>query len=198
MSLLSHLSQKEIESCEIVSLDKEEIVLRESEPCRGVYLLKSGRIKISSFTLDGNEIVYNLIEGDGIFGNNLVFASDNRIRGNAIALEKTELVYIPKENLKEILMSNGEFLEEYLKAQADFGKELNLKIKILSFDSAKERLDFYLSQKEGKIVFRSVTELADRLFMKRETLSRLIHEEEKQGRIILQKNLIISVNENGR
>lgn len=198
MSLLSHLSQKEIESCETVSLDKEEIVLRESEHCRGVYLLKSGRIKISSFTLDGNEIVYNLIEGDGIFGNNLVFASDNRIRGNAIALEKTELVYIPKENLKEILMSNGEFLEEYLKAQADFGKELNLKIKILSFDSAKERFDFYLSQKEGKIAFRSVTELADRLFMKRETLSRLIHEEERQGRIQIQNNSIISVNENGK
>ena len=80
-----------------------------------------------------------------------------------------------------------------MRAMADFGKSLNATIKLLSFSAAEDRLDFYLQTHGGEIAFVSVTQLANELFLSRETLSRLLTKEEKKGRIKREGKKIILI-----
>ncbi len=183
MDIIDLLSEEERRKTKTLVFPRDHRICEEGEICVGVYVVRKGNVKISSYSYEGKEIVYNLIERGGVFGNNLVFASDQRYRGNAIASSDCEITFIEKESLKELLAGNPRFLEEYLRIQSDFGKELNRKIKILSFDSARERLEFFLQSQGGEATLKSVSELAEELFLSREATSRLIHGLAKEGSI---------------
>ena len=193
MRITDTLKQKELDSLKIVEFQKDDVLCHEGEPCQGVYVIRQGSVKISSYSLNGQEIVYNLIKEDGTFGSNLVFASETKYRGNAIALKNGSAYFISKARLEELLSQNKEFLLTYMRAMADFGKSLNATIKLLSFSSAEDRLDFYLQTHGGEIVFPSVSQLANELFLSRETLSRLLTKEEKNGRIKREGKKIILI-----
>ena len=87
------------------------------------------------------------------------------------------------QNLEYLLQSNREFLLVYLNIQSNFGKKLNSTIKMLSFSSAEERFLFYLHENKGEISYHTITELADILHLKRETLSRVLTSLEKENAI---------------
>lgn len=184
-----------IESNPLLKSDKRhfkkgEILFHEDENCDAIYILEDGEVSISSYTLSGAEIVYNEVKPGEMFGNNLLFSSDNRFRGNVIGLKEGAIYIISKGKLIQALQSDQEFLELYLKTQSDFGKSLNAKLKILSFDKARERLEFFLSMHQGEIAFKSISELARSLFLKRETLSRLLSQMEEEGKITRLKHRI--------
>ena len=183
MRITDTLKQEELDSLKIVEFQKDDVLCHEGEPCQGVYVIRQGSVKISSYSLSGQEIVYNLIKEDETFGSNLVFASETKYRGNVTALKNGSAYFISKRRLEELLSQNKEFLLAYMRAMADFGKSLNATIKLLSFSSAEDRFDFYLQTHGGEIVFPSVSQLANELFLSRETLSRLLTKEEKNGRI---------------
>lgn len=190
MTLLSLLKKQEGIKPQILPLRKGDILCHEGEVCHGVYLVLKGAVKISSYALNGEEIIYNYVEEGGIFGNNLVFASDPSFRGNVIATKVGEIVFVSKDQLVHLLQSDEEFLKEYLRLQSDFGKNLNAKLKLLSFSLAEDRLVFYLQQQGKSVKFGSVSALAESLFMKRETLSRLLHRMEAEGKIKLSKGKV--------
>ena len=190
MQLIDSFMKHGGETLPIIPFSKGETLFREGDKCLGVYLVVRGKVKIASYSISGLEIVYNQIEEGGIFGNNLVFASDPTFRGNVLSDGQGELIFIPKARLLSLLRQDEELLSKYLQVQSDFGKSLNAKLKILSFPSAEERLDYYLSLHHGEARFTSVSSFAETLFLKRETLSRLLHDLDKRGKIKLSKGKI--------
>ena len=128
-----------------------------------------------------------------MFGNNLIFSDNPTYKGDVVALKDSIIVFIKKENLEKILQSNKEFLLSYLNIQSNFGKKLNSTIKMLSFSSAKERFEFYIQENKGEIEFHTITELADILHLKRETLSRVLTNLEKENAIKRSPHKIIKL-----
>ena len=185
MSIFQNLSESERAKCRTIRFQSGETLFHEGDECQGVCLLLQGKVKIRSYSLEGKEIVYNLLGAGDLFGNNLVFASDSTYRGSVVAEEDGSALYIEKKALIEILQSNPKFLVEYLRSQSDFGKKLNARIKLLSLSSPEERLDFYLSLNQGSVTYKSLTSLADELGIKRETLSRLVHKKCRLGELAL-------------
>ena len=123
-----------------------------------------------------------------IFGNaSIIFNFRN------VKLIESIIVNISKDNLTTILQSNKDFLLQYLNIQSNFGKKLNSTIKMLSFTSAEERFMFYLHEQNDEIKFHSVTDLADILHLKRETLSRLLAKLEKENVIKRSPHHIIKL-----
>lgn len=163
------------------SCDKNEVLFREAESCASICIVISGEVKISSTSFEGDELIYNILKKNDVFGNNLIFSDDPTYKGDVIATKESMVVLISKANLLSILQSNKEFLMAYLNVQSNFSKKLNSTIKLLSYPSAEERFKFYLFQNDGHISFKSVTELATILHLKRETLSRLLTKLEKEN-----------------
>lgn len=188
------LSKEEKEKALIVDLKKDQLLFHENEICEYVALVISGQIDIKSYDLSGKEIVYNIINAGGIFANNLLFSNDKAFKGNVIATVDTSLALIDEQNLITILMNNEAFLRKYLSVQAQSMKQLNFMMKLLSFDSARDRFLYYLEYHHKMITIYSITQLSKELFLTRETLSRLISSLVKEGLIIKEKQLIKLVN----
>ena len=194
MNLLSTLKEKELAKGKRIPFKKGVTIFQEGDLCLGAYFLLKGEIKIASYTLEGREIIYNLLSQNELFGNNLAFSDAPYFRGSVIPLSDGELLFFNKEDFLSLLQNNSEFLQKYLHVQSESIKMLNAKMKLLSLPSASERLYFYLSLNEGRITFDSVSSLASSLFLQRETLSRLLHAEAKKKRIAFNKKEIIRIN----
>ena len=179
--IYSLLTSKEKKLCEIHRYKKDQILFHEDDYCEYVGIVNKGLITISSYSLNGTEIIYNNLHEGEIFGNNLIFASSPYYRGNVVAKNNSEVVLINKKNLLHILQTNQLFLEKYLTLQSDFGLKINAKLKTLSFSSAEERLLYHLQLNNGHITYSSITSLAALLFLQRETLSRLLSSLEKRN-----------------
>ena len=175
------------------SFNKGEILFAENELCEYVGFIKSGSIKISSYFENGREVIYNIVDKGGIFGANLIFSSSPYFRGDVVAQEKSEIYLINKQELKKLLKEEDAFLEAYLKIQSDFSKQLNLSIKLLTFNNAYDKLMYYLDLNHGKISYKSITDLANRLYLTRESLSRIIHKLSNKQIIILKNKTIVKI-----
>lgn len=192
MKLLELLKTEELATCQTIKISKGQIIFQEDEKCEYIGIVKNGLVFIVSYTLSGQEIVYNKIGENGIFGNNLLFSDKPLYKGNVIAKEDSEIVLINKEKLLKILQNNDKFLIEYLAIHANFTKQLNFTIKLLSLQSAEERFLYYLKEK-SPLKIKSVTALSESLFLTRETVSRLIAKLVKNKTIIKNgKNIILT------
>ena len=190
MNILDLLTPRQRENGEKYAFDKGETLFQEGDVCSGVAFIQRGKIKIASYTLEGREVVYNQLREGDVFGNNLAFSNEPFYRGSVIGQTEGEIVYFPKGELMQLFTQNGAFLEEYLRIQSDFGKSLNLKIKLLGFANAEERFEYYLQTKQGIFRYRSISALAEELFLTRETLSRLLHRMKKDGKIVWEGKTI--------
>ena len=183
MNFFDLIKENEKKLFEIAHYKKGQILFREDDLCEKVGFLNKGQISIVSYSLSGVEVVYNEIEEGGLFGNNLLFSSDRGYRGNVIAKASSEVWFLNRKNLLIILEENSKFLEHYLSFQANFSKTLNFKIKLLSLSSAEERLMYFLKAK-GSYTYKTISSLAESLYLSREALSRLISKLVKQNKIL--------------
>lgn len=193
-NILSLLSKEEQSLLEVKSVAKGAYLHREGELCSKVSIVVSGGIKIASMHYFGSEVIFNILEKGDIFGNNLIFSDEPVYKGDVVAIKDSTIVSISKENLTKLLQNNQEFLVAYLNVQSNFGKKLNSTIKMLSMNSAADRLMFYLKENKGEINYHSVADLADILNLKRETLSRLLTMLEKENAIRRSPHKIIKLN----
>lgn len=190
MNILDYLSLSQQKKIKHQKYKKGSLIYSENDKCTSIGIVLSGQVSIVSYLEDGNEVVYNVIKENGIFGNNLIFSSSPYYKGNIITNEDSLIAFIPKNLLIELLSSNKEFMVEYLKIQSDFTKTLNNTIKLLSMDSAEMRLYYYLHENNNEIIFDSITDLSKKLFIQRETLSRLLSKLERQKKIKRNSNTI--------
>ena len=189
MNLFNLLKREDIYFSLRKKVKKNEIIFQEDEKCFYVCVVKKGEVSISTYSLSGQEIIYNEIEEGGIFGNNLVYSDSPFYRGHVVAKKDTELLLFSKEAFLRVLQNNKEFLSAYLSLEANFAKKLNGQIKLLSLSSAEERFMYFLKNQKS-IKFKSISSLAATLFLSREVVSRLISKLVKEKKIKREGNMI--------
>lgn len=189
MKIFELLTKEDIKLSRLLKYKKEQILFSEDDECLYIGIVVKGEIKIASFTLSGQEIVYNIVKEGQMFGNNLIFSNYPHFRGTVIASSDGELILISKENSLKILQSNLSFLEAYLSSQAEFSKRLNNTIKLLSLSSAEERLLYYLKQ-NNPLKIKTISSLSESLYLSREATSRLMSKMIKEGKINRNGNIL--------
>lgn len=190
MNILDYLTRKEKDYLIYKNYEKSNVIFHENDICEQVAFVIKGKVEVTSFSKEGNTITYNVFHENQMFGNNLVFASSNTFKGDVICVETSQIAFINKDQLILLLSNNKDFLTAYLKYSSDFTTSLNEKIKILSFASSYERLEYLLSINDNVINFSGVTNLSKRLFLTREATSRLLSSLVKEGKIMKTKNKI--------
>ncbi len=187
MNNILKLITKYKDKLEIGSFRSGQTLFFENDRCEKIGVVKTGGISIKSYFANGHEVTYNTLEAGDMFGNNLIFSSHPYYRGDVIAQMDSEIYFVSKEKLIYLLKNDEEFMVEYLTAQSDFSKTLNLKIKLLTISSAEDRIKFYLTINKNKIKYKSITKLAQDLYLTRECLSRTLKK--------LEQNLVIKISQ---
>ena len=104
-SLLEGLDNAELEKLltmvSLVRLLKDEHVFREKGNCRGIYMVKSGRIEISKTTTDGWKQPLVILNPGNFIGEIATLEKTDHAT-DARAVENAELILFPKEAFEEL------------------------------------------------------------------------------------------------
>ena len=66
MEIFECLTKEEQKLGNLVKVKKNQIIFREEEECEYIAIVLSGKINITSYTLSGQEIIYNVIKKNGL------------------------------------------------------------------------------------------------------------------------------------
>lgn len=166
----------------ITAFSKNEIIKEEKTVCDSVGIIIEGKIKISNITYSNDEYIIDILSSGSLFGENLIFSSNNFYPGNIISINKSKVIFISKKKFIEILQCNQQFLLFYLNFISNKYIELQKRIKIISQPSIKSKFIYYLqinSINNNGVKIRSITDLALYLNIPRPSLSRVILDLEK-------------------
>lgn len=118
--------------------EKGELIYREGQFCNNVYLIYKGNVK--SFRTDefGKELILNIFKDDDFFGFSV--ASDNMPNYEAaMAMGKTEVVYIAKSTLVKILEANHVLYLQILKLINENLTEVKEQLMQMAYSSIRRK-----------------------------------------------------------
>lgn len=84
-----------------ISLKKGEVLFKEGEDTKGIYLIRSGKIGIAKDTADGWKQTLAVLPPGSFFGE-LSVMENRRHEATAEALENTKMFLLSKENFEKI------------------------------------------------------------------------------------------------
>lgn len=92
----------------VKSYKKEEFIFRQNEVVNHVFIIKSGRVRYSVYSEDGNE-THRIIGKPGCFFGDVSFFDNNPENGNLSCIIDSTIFVIPTEFIKELLIHNKDF-----------------------------------------------------------------------------------------
>lgn len=84
-----------------LSLKKDEFLFKEGEDTKGIYMIRSGKIEINKTTTDGWKQTLAVLSIGNFFGE-LSIIEKRKHEANAVAIENTELLKLPKEEFEKL------------------------------------------------------------------------------------------------
>ncbi len=173
LKLIQKISQKKI-------YPKKAIIFEDEEEAKGFYIIVNGKIKVFKISFEGKEQILHIFGKFNIFGEVPVFA-DKPYPANAMAIEKTELLFISKNNFIKAIKENPEIALNMLSVLSLRLHAFTKVIESLSLKEVPARLASFLLYEYNKKNSADIqltinkNQLASLLGTIPETLSRILN-----------------------
>lgn len=118
---------------------KGQTLFNEGSHPFGVYCINSGKVKLAHLGDDGKEQIIRLLKGGDVIGYRALLSGD-RYSASAVALEDTQVCFIPKELFTSILKSDASLAFEMMKLLSDELHKTEMKLTHLAQKPVRERL----------------------------------------------------------
>lgn len=182
------------------TVPKREYIFTPDEPSSQVYMLKSGRVRISRLSETGKHFTLVILEPGDIFGESAIFSDDPR-RNFAEALDEAEICAIDKREFESVVMKNASVSLKIAQIVEHRLTEAQEQIEHLVFYDVQTRLARLLlkladihgerAEKGVKIGIKLTHEdIASLIGSTRETTSKILNEFKANGWIDVQKRHI--------
>ncbi len=182
---------------------KKETIFWEGEEGKGFFVIVSGRVKVFKLAADGKEQILHFFETGDHFAEVPAFDGE-RFPASAAALEKTEVLFFPRETFLKLLENNPSLAINLLSIFARYLRRFAKLIDDLSLKEVPGRLAVYLlelsaSNDGASEVKLTMTkgQLAARLGTIPETLSRVFSKMSEEGSIAINGSSIKLLDRNG-
>ncbi|MFO7814766.1 MAG: Crp/Fnr family transcriptional regulator [Halanaerobiales bacterium] len=184
---------------------KGEIIFFENDDYGGLYLLVSGRVKLSMLSPDGKEKVLNILQEGDIMGEVSFFDLDPHPI-TAEAMENARIVIIPREKLEGIITKKPGLALKIIESLTKKTRLLTSQVRELVFHDAAGRMaslmsrfadDFGVDIKGGKMIDIILThkEIANLIGSSRVTVTKIINNFIDEGLIKMHKRKIVIIDE---
>ncbi|ACL69351.1 Crp/Fnr family transcriptional regulator [Halothermothrix orenii] len=180
---------------------KGEVIFFENDDNRNLYVLVSGRVKLSMLSAEGKEKVLTILQEGDIFGEVSLFDQDP-LPVTAEVIKDSRLIVLPVKDLENIIMKNPKVAIKIIEALAKKTRLLTGQIRDLVFYDAEGRLaslllrfakDFGIDVKSGTLIDLVLThqEIANLLGSSRVTVTKLLNQFIDEGIIKTYKRKIV-------
>jgi len=180
----------DIHKIEIKEYPSNYVVEIEGDPSLYIGIILEGRVFVKAYSLSGKDFIISTLDPGMVFGDVLLFGTkSNTYPGNLITSGKTVIAFLPNDQVRHLIQISPNFSRNYLSLLSDKVYSINHKSKLLSQDSVRDKILFYLHQEmkhqqTNKIQLNmSKEELANNLYMQRPSLSRELIKMRKEGLI---------------
>lgn len=169
-----------------------DIIFNEEEICSKIGILEKGEAIIVTITHTEKEEPITYLTTDSMFGDLLVFASNNIYLGHCICKKDSLVRYISKENLMKLFNTNNKVLNSYLMNVSNKAQSIKKENKILKHNNLEDRIIHYLLEeslvtKSNIVKIKNITSLGSILSISRESLSRCIRSLINKEYIVMKK-----------
>ena len=209
MSVFSKLNGEELELICRGSYDKTyqkgEIIFFENDSFKKLYLLVSGRVKLSMLSPDGKEKVITILQSGDILGEISLFDEDPHPL-TAEVMEEAKLMILPWNDLEKIIIERPRLALKIIEAMSKKTRLLTSQIRDLVFQDAAGRLasllvrfgeDFGIDIEDGRKIDIVLThqEIANLLGTSRVTVTKMINKFIDEGLLKIEKRKMILLDE---
>ncbi|MFQ5480188.1 MAG: Crp/Fnr family transcriptional regulator [Thermodesulfobacteriota bacterium] len=207
-TLFTDLSEGQLDSFKDVivfsTFSKRDVIFLEGDLVAGLYVVRSGRVKLVRGSVKGKEQIIKILGPGDILGFEIFYGADN-FTNTAIAMEDCELCYIKKADFFSIIDRDSDVARKLI---LSLGRELNEaygRIGNLGLLNAREKMAHLLSTLAGEYgslleggrirlnLTLSRLEIAELLGITQETSIRLLKGFKEEGIISIKRKEIIII-----
>lgn len=118
---------------------KKEIIFREGDSPNCVFLLQSGKIKLSRINDDGKELITSLLHDGDYFGYQSVLMETYQAE-TATIMEDAEVCTIPKHEFFDLMQSNPEVTTKFIKMLSNDLETREQELIDLAYNTVRKRV----------------------------------------------------------
>jgi CRP/FNR family cyclic AMP-dependent transcriptional regulator len=171
--------------------------MREGDPTDSLYIVISGRLKVTMGEADGKETILSII-GPGEFFGEMGLIDDNPRSASVIAIEPSELLAVTKRTFKKCLVENMELAMAVMRVLVRRLREADRKIGSLAMLDVYGRvarllLDMAEDVNGQKVVTKRLTkqDIARMVGASREMVSKVMKDLEMSGYFEVRGSTIV-------
>jgi len=178
------------------SYKKGQIMFEEGDDCTNLGIVLSGKIELSTFFISGDVSSLITMGPSSIFGEAVLFSPNDQYPISITSLTKTEVLYIDKASLIELMEEHPKFLENYLELLSKKLLFLNDKFKLLSLSTIRGKIAHVLiklSKEQNSMIVKlpfSKEKMALHICTRRPSLSRELSKMKHDGLIDYDKSIV--------
>lgn len=182
--------------CQLRRFQAEAILLLEGAPSTGLFVLRSGAVRVYKTSFDGRERVLRIVEPGDTFNDVPVFDGGPCLASaNALAIGAT-VWELRTEYVRDLLAAHPGVSHDVIAVLANRLRHLTDVVSDLSFRHSIERVARLLLEErkgtDGRVVMTQ-QEMAARVGTAREVVSRALRELERKGAITREHHRIVRV-----
>ncbi len=117
---------------------KQYIYMEGDEPSR-MYFLRSGQVKTIRTNAEGKELITGLYHSGDFFGY-FALPEQNDYTDSAVTLEDSELIYIPKEEFLQLILSGPEICGQFIRLLSNRVMEQEKTLMSMAYNSLRRRV----------------------------------------------------------
>jgi CRP-like cAMP-binding protein len=155
-----------------VSFAKNEVIYTVGDKERTLFFLQNGFVKIGTITTNGNKLIYEIRKGGDVVGELCVTEQERPDR--AMALETTEAIPVPFEDIKSLLMTNSHLMTTLIDVFCAALKQAYAQVNTLASDNTIHRIAKILVNLAVKIGRRSGSLIEIPTYLTQEEISQMV------------------------
>lgn len=174
------------------SFKRDDVIYDVGDKSKTLFLLQNGIVKVGAFTSDGGEVIYDVRKGGDVIGE--LCASEQERSDRAVALEDTDAIAVPFQEIKDILMSRPDLMTLLIEVFCRALKDAYAQIDTLATDDTIHRLAkvlmglaFKIGRRVGVTVeiptYLTQEEIAQMVIARRERISTALNFLRREGMV---------------
>lgn len=186
---------------QMIKIKKGTFLFQEGMEAKELYLICSGRVKVSKVTSDGQELSLRICSQDELVGELTLFTDEPTYMFNALALEDSLVAVINKDDLEKKLFENTQLAFEFMKWMSDHFRKTQTKFRDLVLIGKRGALystlirmtnSYGIQQEDGILINLHLTnqELANFCATTRESTNRMLADLRNKNIISITKGKI--------
>ena len=178
---------------------KGEFIAMMDDPCDNLIILLRGAVNGEMLDFSGKVILIDRIFPPQPLASLFLFGENNRFPVNAVATEKSEALFIHRDDVYHLFRLSRIFLKNYLDDMAQRAQFLTQKMQFLSFRTIRGKLAHYLlrlSIRKGDVFELPLSQekLAEMMGVARPSLARVMGDLKDEGIISINRKEISLLN----